>query len=154
MKYTYINTKKKMSGISKNDSVAPITIIHNKVNETNEIIENKNDNSPKDNLRLSLNYNKIKLNKNKDRHLSTDDDIDNKEFNNSIHFTLLDYYCLRRLTSKTKEINLFKKGSSLYRKRMDIINVFTLLLLTEKKLLNHEKINKLIKEVEYPAFHK
>ena len=154
-KYTYINNKKKMSAFSKNDSISPITIIHNKVNETNEIIENKNYNkSSKDNFRLSLNNNKSKLNKNKDRYLSTDDDIANKEFHTSINFTLLDYYCLRKLTSKTKEINLFKKGSSLYRKRMDIINVFTLLLLTEQKLLNHDKKNKLIKEVEYPALHK
>ena len=74
-----------------------------------------------------------------------------KELIGSIHFNLFDYYCLRKLSSKKKEIELFNKGSSLYRKRMDIINVFTLLLLIEKKLLNNEqKRNNKVKEMEYP----
>ena len=167
-----LSHKMKMSNVNKNESIIPITIVNNKLNETNEMIDNKNNNkSVDDNLKISLNIKKYKsnnkLNKsNKDKHLSTnlkipiDDDIDNidnvdnKEIKNSINFNLFDYYCFRKLTSKTKEIELFKKGSSLYRKRMDIINVFTLLLLTEKKLLNNDKKKSLLKEVEYLAFHK
>ena len=158
--------RKKISDVNKNESIIPITIINNnKLNESNEIIDNRNNNkSQDDNFKISLYFNKSKSNKNnKDKHLSTNlkipldddiDNIDNKEIKSAINFNLLDYYCLRKFTSKTKDIELFKKGSSLYRKRMDIINVFTLLLLTERKLLNHDKKKNFLKEVEYPAFHK
>ena len=38
-----------------------------------------------------------------------------------------------------KHIDLFDLGVSLYRKRMDIINVFTILLLAEKLMLKLER---------------
>ena len=44
---------------------------------------------------------------------------------------------------KEEQIELFNIGISLYKKRMDIINVFTIILLIEKILLKLEK-NKII----------
>ena len=57
------------------------------------------------------------------------------EYNEKIYFNLFDYYCFKKFSNKKKEINLFNLGISLYKKRMDIINVFTFLLLIEKNLL-------------------
>ena len=141
--------------LDNNDSIAPITIINNKFELNSQ--RRKNNKNPEENLKMSLLINKSKSNNNK-RSLSGQYRISfdekeneknyNKESNGHINFNLFDYYCLRKLSSRKKEIELFNKGSSLYRRRMDIINVFTLLLLTEKKLLNHEKKRNRIKEVE------
>ena len=42
---------------------------------------------------------------------------------------------MQKNAEKKKEFNLYKLGNSFYRKRMDIVHVFTLLLITEKVLL-------------------
>jgi hypothetical protein len=57
---------------------------------------------------------------------------------NKITFNIFDYYCLKKVTSRKKDIELFKIGLSLYKKRMDIVNVFTYFLLTEKQYLPSE----------------
>jgi hypothetical protein len=58
------------------------------------------------------------------------------DYKDQIHFNTLDYYCCQKCTRKYRDIELFKLGLSLYKKRMDIKNVFTLLLYTEKKTLH------------------
>lgn len=149
-----LNTKCKKEDliIDKNDSMLPITIINNKYDESSQ--NKKNNKYPDENLKISLIAQKSNRNCRK-RALSVEcnDSLDfkkeKKELKTTINFNLFDYYCLRKLTSKMKEIELFKKGSSLYRKRMDIINVFTLLLLTEKRLLNNEDKKIKNKEIEY-----
>ena len=150
--YKELNTKSKKEDLTddKNESMLPITIVNNKYDANSQIKKyNKNkDEKLKESLVLN------KANKNfKKRSLTMYDEsfekeCEKREIKASINFNLCDYYCLRRLTSKIQEIELFKKGSSLYRKRMDIINVFTLLLLTEKKLLNHENKKYQIKGID------
>ena len=67
------------------------------------------------------------------------------EYNEKIYFNLFDYYCFKKFSNKKKEISLFNLGISLYKKRMDIINVFTFLLLIEKNLLyDNPELNNLI----------
>ena len=61
-----------------------------------------------------------------------------KEIIDHININMFEYYCLKSLSKKRNEIELFNVGLSLYKKRMDIVNVFTLLLLTEKYLLGKE----------------
>ena len=146
---TLIN-KKKGTEIENNDSLLPITIINKK--EDTLSIDYKNNNL-NENIKIStFNYNRNYNKENKNNSLNSiyrgslgDKESEKKELNKKISFNLLEYYCLRKLTSKNREIDLFIKGSSLYRKRMDIINVFTLLLLTEKKLLNKEHKNSKLK---------
>ena len=53
----------------------------------------------------------------------------------------MDYYCCSNCCKKSKEIQLFDLGIDIYRKRMDIISVFTILLLTEKLMLTIERHN-------------
>ena len=55
----------------------------------------------------------------------------NYDFNDKIDFNLFHYYCAK-FTNKEKEIKLFNLGNDFYKKRMDVINVFTFLLLIEK----------------------
>ena len=61
-----------------------------------------------------------------------------KEYIEEIKINILQFYCFRGLSSKRNEIILFENGFSLFKKRMDIINVFVLLLLTEKNCLQIE----------------
>ena len=65
-----------------------------------------------------------------------------EDFAEKINFNFFQYYCFGRIYNKTREINLFKLGINLYKKTMDIINVFTFLLLVEKNILyeNHHKL--------------
>ena len=124
-------------------------------------MENKKSHKDRDdNSKIILENGKKKINKNNQLSqckISVDEKEDNKKgshdkCNDTISFNLFEYYCFRKFTSKKREIQLFTKGSSLYRKRMDIINVFTLLLLAEKKLLNdHERREQLLfKKIDYP----
>lgn len=63
-----------------------------------------------------------------------------KEYTDQINFNLFYYYCLKYCSSKNKNIELFKLGLSLYKKRMDIINVFTLLFYSEKNCLQTDEL--------------
>ena len=72
-----------------------------------------------------------------------------QEFKDKINFNLFHYYCLGKKYKKLKEIHLFNLGISLYRKTMDIINVFTFLLLLEKNIyLKNNLLNSFLNEVE------
>ena len=62
-----------------------------------------------------------------------------KGFDDQITFNIFEYYCFRRFSKKKKDIDLFNSGLAFYKKRMDIINVFTLLLLSEKNCLQSEQ---------------
>lgn len=155
------NKKKKKFEDKNESSILPITIINNKNDETIQAMENKKSHKDRDdNSKIILENGKKKINKNNQLSqckISVDEKEDNKKgshdkCNDTISFNLFEYYCFRKFTSKKREIQLFTKGSSLYRKRMDIINVFTLLLLAEKKLLNdHERREQLLfKKIDYP----
>lgn len=135
--------------LNKNDSLFPITVVNNKLDNSSQIIDiKKGKRNYTGVLKLSLSIDKRNRGKMSKRssaqyRISLIDKDEDKEYTSPIKFNLFDYYCMRKLSSKKKEIDLFNIGSALYRKRMDIINVFTLLILTEKKLLNKEE-NELI----------
>ena len=131
--------------LNKNDSLFPITVVNNKLDNSSQIIDiKKGKRNYTGVLKLSLSIDKRNRGKMSKRssaqyRISLIDKDEDKEYTSLIKFNLFDYYCMRKLSSKKKEIDLFNIGSALYRKRMDIINVFTLLILTEKKLLNKEE---------------
>jgi hypothetical protein len=49
----------------------------------------------------------------------------------TINFNLFDYYCLRKITKKKTEIELFRFGINFYKSQMDIINFFNIMFLTQ-----------------------
>ena len=61
-----------------------------------------------------------------------------KQYTDEIQFNIIDYYCLGKISKKREQIELFNSGISLYKKRMDIISVFTLLFLIEQNCLQIE----------------
>ena len=59
------------------------------------------------------------------------------EYKENINLTLLDYFCPCGEKRKKRMIELYLFANSFYRRRMDIVNVFTHLILTEKILINN-----------------
>ena len=53
-----------------------------------------------------------------------------KDWSN-INFNFLDYYCLRKMSKKNVEIELFHFGYNFYKSQMDIINFINIILLTQ-----------------------
>ena len=61
------------------------------------------------------------------------------EFNDHINLNIFDFLCKRKNGHKKSHFGLFNLGISFYKKRMDLIHVFTLLLITERILLKKNK---------------
>ena len=49
----------------------------------------------------------------------------------TINFNLFEYYCFNKITKKTTEIDLFNFGINFFKRQMDIINFFNILILTQ-----------------------
>ena len=56
----------------------------------------------------------------------------------SMQINLLYYYCFSNCKKDKEDIKLFDIGISFYRKKMDVIHIFNILLLIEKMVSNHE----------------
>lgn len=54
-----------------------------------------------------------------------------------IDFNLFDYYCLRNITKKKSEIELFRFGFNFFKSQMDIVNFINIFLLTQIMLTQH-----------------
>ena len=168
--YVKNNSNNNLSLLDNNDNNSSVINIINKKHNSLIVIkekENENQNEKSNNSssnakipvinerRNNNNNNNNKQNGNKNyifkvgsfypKYISSDkrSKISNnilKEYASQIYFNIFDYYCFKKLTKKKKDIELFKLGLSLYKKRMDIINVFTLLVLAEKNCLQTEDI--------------
>ena len=70
-----------------------------------------------------------------------------KDYNDHINLNLFDYICLNK---NSKQYKLFNLGNSFYRKKMDIVHVFTIISIIEKMLINSNCKNKfsLYEEIE------
>ena len=123
-------------------NIPPLNIIDNKINENKNYIININNNKNIINFGNSKNEknkiednNNIQINKeNIEKYVF---DIDIKEKNNSkdfkehISLNIFDYFCLRKNSKKFKYIEMFNKSKIFYKKKIDIVRVFTLLSIIE-----------------------
>ena len=136
-------SKKSEIELDISNSLTPITIVNKKEDLLSLDLKSqkKNENIKNSSFVKSPKHNKNSMSNVLNKVSVEDKESETKIFQGRINFNLFEYYCLRRLTSKSRQIDLFRKGRAIYRKKMDIINVFTLLLLTEKKLLNKEHKN-------------
>ena len=59
-----------------------------------------------------------------------------KDYNDKLKLNMFDYCCCHLMQHKRgKYIQLYNTTNSFYRKKLDVVNVFNILLLTEKILL-------------------
>ena len=99
----------------------------NSISKNGEIIDYSKVNLPKLNLpTIAINYHK-------------DSNNNLKKFNEKIDLNLFDYFFRKKNLLIKRKIELYKLGINFYKKRMDLIHVFTLLLITEKILLKKDK---------------
>ena len=98
-------------------------------NSKNESIKSKNDklrieissiHFSRDNLQRIIQEMK---NKDNDSYINVNKD--------NLNLSIFDYLCSRKNAKKKKQIRLYNKGNYFYRKKMDIVHVFTLLSLVE-----------------------
>ena len=112
--------------VSDNKKIMNNSLINSKISLTKDnIIKINNKKSLKSNDLPKINYSEFNK-------VSVKTITDFKE---DINLNLCDYVCHSKKDEKDKQFQLYKLGNSFYRKRMDIVHVFTLLLITEKVLL-------------------
>ena len=94
------------------------------------------------NVNNSMNFNNNNNNKINNNTNKKESNNNLKEFNDHINLNIFDFLfilCKRKNEYKNKHFGLFNLGISFYKKRMDLIHVFTLLLITERILLKKNK---------------
>ena len=57
-----------------------------------------------------------------------------KDINEYIHLNIFDYFCISKHSKRYKYIRLYNKGNRFYRKKIDIVHVFSLLSFFEEYL--------------------
>ena len=115
----------------------------------NSKMENTKDKMSKINLRLSQDH--IKENGTNFNKKNIFNELSYKDFNDKIELNMFDYCCCHLVYEKRhKIIELFNITNSFYRKKLDVVNVFNLLLLIEKNLLknNSEFVHTINEELE------
>ena len=142
------NSEKKISIFSgqKNNQYS-FKNVYNNGNNNN--VNNNNNNNCNDNKKKNNNYiyrvgsfypkfHSAQKIHNNDNNSNNNNNNNLKNYSDQLYFNIFHYYCCGNCFRKKKEIELYKLGLSVYKKRMDIINVFTLLLFTEKNCLQAE----------------
>ena len=142
-----IREMKSQANISEDDFIEIIkTISKDKFKNENKI--NQSINRSKVNMisqEDNSNFNIFKLNKNYEdnkrirssNNLNIFSDLRMVEKNDYtiINFNIFDYYCFKKITKKKTEIELFKFGINFYKRQMDIINFFNIMILTQIMLI-------------------
>ena len=123
--------------------------------ETKNSIRIIKNNIPYENSKLESTKSKNEMNQhfrdnniifNKDNLQINNSDIYNKEknnlkdYNDYINLNLFDYACSNK---NSKQYKLFNLGNSFYRKKMDIVHVFTIISIIEKIIITNNCQNKL-----------
>ena len=154
-----LDNKSKNSLIKESD-MNNISLL--KLSENKNELENKNKNTKRvkrksnalsvDNSKIELSKDKMSKKKDKNVHEYNKEngtinllnvkknnifkEFSYKDFNDTIELNMFDYCCCY-LTPKNRHkiIKLYNIANSFYRKKLDVVNVFNLLLLIEKKLL-------------------
>ena len=67
------------------------------------------------------------------------EDYNFMDYNDYLNLNIFDYICPRKNSKKYKNIKLFNRGNAFYRRKMDIVNVFTLLTVVEDSIKNISK---------------
>ena len=113
------------------------------INRSKANMLNQEDNSYFNDLKLYKNYEAYKKIKSSNNlNIFSDLRMIEKENYTIINFNIFDYYCFKKITKKRTEIELFKFGINFYKRQMDIINFFNIMILTQIMLIqNFDKKN-------------
>ena len=62
-----------------------------------------------------------------------------RDYNDKIDLNFFQYCCCKKNNKKRKQIDSFNLGRAFYRKKMDLIHYFTVLLIIEKMILRNNR---------------
>ena len=134
---TIINENKSQNNISERGLIRifnKMSVEKEKEIEHNSFANDQSINRSKLNLvESSSNLNEIQINKFFSQRNNINKDIklfENKSLS-AIDFNLFDYYCLRNITKKKTEIELFRFGFNFFKSQMDIVNFINIFILTQ-----------------------
>lgn len=134
---TIINENKSQNNISERGLIRifnKMSVEKEKEIEHNSYANDQSINRSKLNLvESSSNLNEIQINKFFSQRNNINKDIklfENKSLS-AIDFNLFDYYCLRNITKKKTEIELFRFGFNFFKSQMDIVNFINIFILTQ-----------------------
>ena len=91
-------------------------------------IKSKLENKTKSNMDLFYKFNVDNI-INKDK-----ENLNGKDISEHFHLNIFDYFCIRKASKRYKYIKLYNIGNRYYRKKIDIVNVFSLLSFLEEYL--------------------
>ena len=91
------------------------------------------------NLNLANQNNLIYIGKNKLKIMKSTIDKNEEYYHMNFSLNIFDYLCLGNCNHRKKQYEQFRKGSSIFKKKLDIINIFNCILFYEKK--SDEEIN-------------
>ena len=115
--------------INKKQNIIPFDNSKNYYKYTKKESEQNNQNS---NINYtSDNLQKIFFN------LNSKENIKYTEFNDHIDLNIFDYFCSRKNSKKKRHVKLYSDGNRFFRKKMDIVHIFSLLLLIENIIKNN-----------------
>ena len=146
-KENYIKIFKMVPKLNKNTNTINQNINRSKINMLNPDDKNTNLNYLQiNNLAYNQKLSKSSINLN----ILKDFKEIEKESHSIINFNILDYYCFRKVTKKRTEIELFNFGINFYKRQMDIINFFNIIILTQIMLTqqSEKKQNILSQRIE------
>ena len=140
------DNKSKNNLIIKNKNISPFNISENKnlyesqnyiikINNNKNIMSLENSKTKSKNEKFQNEENDIKLNRKNFEKIVFDIDDKNyyntKDYNENTNFNIIDYICMRKNSQKKKYIKLYNKANLFYKKKIDIVRVFTLLSIIE-----------------------
>ena len=132
------------NNISNISSVLNISYINkNTINDNlnkKKIIKKRNSSNDNENIIRSKQSNEGLPERNLNYDVNSVKSDNTTVFKDNLNLNVFDVLCFTKNSKKKRDIELFKLCTSFYKKRMDIVHVFTLLNFTEKALIqNNEK---------------
>ena len=132
------------NNISNISSVLNISYINkNTINDNlnkKKIIKKRNSSNDNENIIRSKQSNEGLPERNLNYDVNSVKSDNTTVFKENLNLNVFDVLCFTKNSKKKRDIELFKLCTSFYKKRMDIVHVFTLLNFTEKALIqNNEK---------------
>ena len=138
---------KKKNDIEDENEKDQSSMINQSINRSKVNMISKEDNLNLNNVQINKIFERKKLLWNK-TNLGLLKEMSEKGNSPFISFNIFDYYCLRKITRRKTDIELFNFGINFYKRQMDIINFFNIIILTQILLIKNSGQKRLSHTIE------
>ena len=167
----FLGPKNKENNQNQNNGTKKVEVFKKKIIKNNN--EGENENEQNEMIDQSINKSKVNMINKEENHINWNSVQINKIFEKKkilwsksnlsllkdlakhekvhssfISFNIFDYYCLRKITRRKTDIELFNFAINFYKRQMDIINFFNIIILTQIMIIKQSGQNKLSHTIE------